>query len=72
MATAWVEWGSSGDCEWGVTQLDRRNYSCGLWDGIHDLEKTPFACEQCGLNVSRCVECDSLVCIAVMVNLADG
>jgi len=42
VATAYVEWGSGGDCDWGATPLDAHNYSCnkssnGLHDFVSDL-----------------------------------
>ena len=62
MATAYVEWGSGYDCDWGVTVLDRRNYSCVLWDGIHDFAASVFTCVECGSWRATCVECGASVC----------
>jgi len=62
MATAYVEWGSGGDCEWGVTVLDRRNYSCGLWDGVHDFNTSRSVCLKCDTGMVMCAECGVLVC----------
>ena len=63
MATAYVEWSYGYDCDWGVTVLDGRNYSCQLRDGIHDLSASDLTCDVCDTMLDTCCDCGVWVCL---------
>jgi hypothetical protein len=61
MANAWIQWGDDFDCEFGVTKLDERNYSCpDAENGIHDwggFNRSLCFCDPTGIMHTYCTEC---------------
>lgn len=61
MATAWIQWGDDFDCDFGVTKLDEKNYSCPDSEtGIHDwggFNRSLCFCDPSGIMHTYCTEC---------------